>query len=231
MRICRKCAKQTSDESKICRDCGAILEDAPDNSVAETEIEWKPAAPAASSAPAEHEEAGAATAAQAIIDQVVAGSEEPAAPDAEAPAWKCPQCGEDVPGTFDVCWKCLTTKDGQKPGQEDAEFLQRIAEPSEDGSDNEPTDMYDEALGIRREHAKPSAQGGCIRCGSDKMMRGVRIRDQAEISDGWLKVVVFCFDDPVYGELQADICGDCGHVELRVRNPKALYEHYRKSEE
>ena len=37
------------------------------------------------------------------------------------------------------------------------------------------------------------------------------------------------FKDRLYGELKADICGDCGHVELRVANPKELYEHYRKS--
>ena len=30
MRICQKCSKQVSDESKICRDCGAILEEIPD---------------------------------------------------------------------------------------------------------------------------------------------------------------------------------------------------------
>ena len=36
MRICRKCSKQASHESKICRDCGAILEDIPNDSVAKT---------------------------------------------------------------------------------------------------------------------------------------------------------------------------------------------------
>lgn len=33
MRICRKCSKQVSDDRKICRDCGAILENIPDKSV------------------------------------------------------------------------------------------------------------------------------------------------------------------------------------------------------
>jgi hypothetical protein len=37
------------------------------------------------------------------------------------------------------------------------------------------------------------------------------------------------FKDRLYGELWADICGDCGHVELRVANPRQLYRHYRKS--
>ena len=33
MRMCLKCSKKVSDDSKICRDCGAILEDIPDDSV------------------------------------------------------------------------------------------------------------------------------------------------------------------------------------------------------
>jgi hypothetical protein len=33
MRICRKCSKPVSDHSKICRDCGAILEETPDEAV------------------------------------------------------------------------------------------------------------------------------------------------------------------------------------------------------
>jgi hypothetical protein len=37
------------------------------------------------------------------------------------------------------------------------------------------------------------------------------------------------FKDRLYGRLRADICGDCGHVEWRVVNPKALYEHYRQA--
>ena len=29
----------------------------------------------------------------------------PAEP-ANRPDWTCPECGEEVPGTFDSCWKC-----------------------------------------------------------------------------------------------------------------------------
>ena len=59
--------------------------------------------------------------------------------------------------------------------------------------------------------------------------------DQGEGSDGHLKVVVLgspqalIFKDRLYGEIVADICGKCGHVELRVTNPKKLYGHYQKS--
>jgi hypothetical protein len=30
----------------------------------------------------------------------------------DAPDWKCPACGETVPGTFDACWKCQAPRGG-----------------------------------------------------------------------------------------------------------------------
>ena len=29
-------------------------------------------------------------------------------PPSQAADWRCPKCGEEVPGTFDSCWKCGT---------------------------------------------------------------------------------------------------------------------------
>lgn len=83
--------------------------------------------------------------------------------------------------------------------------------------------------------AQPSPQGGCPRCGSAKVMHGVEVLDQGDSSDGQLKVVIYgnpsalFFQDRLYGYLTADICGDCGHVELRVANPDELYKHYGKT--
>ena len=34
--------------------------------------------------------------------------QEPTEPSAD---WKCASCGEDVPGNFDVCWKCNQPRD------------------------------------------------------------------------------------------------------------------------
>jgi hypothetical protein len=31
------------------------------------------------------------------------------------PAWHCPQCGTNVPGNFDICWKCQRAR----PPEED----------------------------------------------------------------------------------------------------------------
>jgi len=234
MRTCPKCSKQASDESKICRDCGSILDDIPDDSVPVATVQ--PEASVESGLPlvAEPQEAELKNGDRQSVGEVVVGSDEPAPLDAETPAWKCPQCDETVPGTFDVCWKCLTTKDGEKPKQ-DSEFLRQIAEASEDNTEDEPTDQYAEALGMGHEEQQQPPRAECPRCGSPKIMHGVTVSDQGEYSDGRLKVVVFgdpsalVFKDRLYGELRADICGDCGHVELRVANPEKLYGHYRKT--
>ena len=75
----------------------------------------------------------------------------------------------------------------------------------------------------------------CSHCGSTRIIPGVNIVDQGEGSDGKLEAVIYgspqalIFKDRLYGEINADICGECGHIELRVTNPRELYEHYRKS--
>lgn len=75
----------------------------------------------------------------------------------------------------------------------------------------------------------------CPECGSAKIMFGVTVQDQGQHSSGKLRVLIcgdpsaMIFKDRLYGELNADICGDCGHVELRVANPQELYRHYQKS--
>lgn len=37
-------------------------------------------------------------------------SEEKTAAAEDLPEWKCPQCGEVVPGNFGSCWKCETAR-------------------------------------------------------------------------------------------------------------------------
>ncbi len=75
----------------------------------------------------------------------------------------------------------------------------------------------------------------CGVCGSDKIIPEVRIGDQGQYSDGKLKVEIcgtpnaMIFKDRLHGELKAYICGSCGHTELRVINPEALYSKYLES--
>lgn len=37
--------------------------------------------------------------AEALIREALAGA-------SEAPAWRCPDCGEPLDGVFDACWNC-----------------------------------------------------------------------------------------------------------------------------
>ena len=71
--------------------------------------------------------------------------------------------------------------------------------------------------------------------GSSKIIPNATIFDQGQGSDGLLKVIVdgnpdaLIFKDRLYSRLAADICGDCGHVELKVDYPGRLYEQYLRS--
>lgn len=48
--------------------------------------------------------------ATAIVDEFVKGGQEKM--DLAAP-WKCPHCGEELEGQFDVCWNCQTHRPEQ----------------------------------------------------------------------------------------------------------------------
>ncbi len=41
--------------------------------------------------------------AEALIQVAMSGA-------ADAPAWRCPNCGEALEGVFDTCWRCGTSK-------------------------------------------------------------------------------------------------------------------------
>jgi hypothetical protein len=183
---CRKCENRSDIPSRICRACGGIVEEVPDDQPCFEEVPPSKAKAASQSSLELPSDESIPAAAEADVSR-------PASQDlgAGGPEWKCPQCGEMIPRNCDACWKCLTTK---------------TAVPTE-----------------------------CPRCGSTKIIPGVTILDQGEGSDGKLQVVMFgspealIFKDRLYGELNADICGECGHVELRVANPLSLYQHYKKS--
>jgi hypothetical protein len=75
----------------------------------------------------------------------------------------------------------------------------------------------------------------CPKCFSPKIIPGLAIRDQGEHSNGKLSTFVdaapdaLIFKNRLYSKLFADICGECGHVELRAENPGDLYNHYLQS--
>jgi len=195
MQRCPKCSTYYGDELKICRTCGAILE-----AVAEEPPQ------AAENDPSAYEDDHA--------DEATPAEQHP---------WTCSQCGQSVPGGFEVCWNCGTSQDGvpdldfdkEPEGNEEHEALQpQEAEPEPDAT---PTGRL------------------CPRCGSAKIIRNARIFNQGESLIGQIQVAVdanpeaLIFKDRLHDQLVADVCGNCGHVELRAVHPKGLYEHYLRS--
>ena len=68
----------------------------------------------------------------------------------------------------------------------------------------------------------------CLRCGSEKIMQDVLIRDG--MGSG-LNILVINTQASIFQKtkkeaLKAAVCGECGNVELSVNNPKQLWEHY-----
>ena len=71
----------------------------------------------------------------------------------------------------------------------------------------------------------------CPRCGSEKVMPNLQIRDNLGFGIK-LEVEVegnpnaMIFKKSRRSALKATVCGECGNVELSVNNPKQLWEHY-----
>lgn len=73
----------------------------------------------------------------------------------------------------------------------------------------------------------------CSRCGSEKIMTNLRIRDRYEAGVGQdLEVEVqrnpnaLIFKEAQREALRATVCGECGNVDLSVNNPQALWQAY-----
>jgi uncharacterized OB-fold protein len=78
----------------------------------------------------------------------------------------------------------------------------------------------------------------CPRCGSEKIIPGVPLLDRYGDVGGFhtpAEVQVhgapqaWVFKDTVAAKLLADVCGECGNVELRVDDFRELYAKYLKS--
>lgn len=151
--------------------------------------------------------------------------EEPCqAPPALPSSWNCPQCGESVPIGFEVCWNCGTSEDGTP----DPDFGKNLSADEDAQCWTEPNS---------RPASTKRSMRLCPKCDSSKIIPNVRILDRSEYGDGQLRLAVdanpdaLIFKDRLHGQLVADICGDCGYVELKVENPAELYEHYRQSKD
>ncbi len=227
MLVCRKCQKQVAGASRICRACGGILEEVPDHQPLAEDNQIGTEDMVLSSTP---QTSGPSSTGPAANSNAPTENEGPSSGNESAgPEWQCPNCGVRVPGNFEVCWKCLGTKAGEQA--EDAGEL--LAEVNENDQEAEAPIEDDEILETDGEDLSVPTE--CSRCWSTRIIPGLTIVDQGGGSDGKLKAVIFgspqalIFKDREYGEIKTDICGKCGHIELRVTNPRELYEHYQES--
>lgn len=78
----------------------------------------------------------------------------------------------------------------------------------------------------------------CLRCGSERIVPDVRLFDRfgdtgAFTASTQLTVRgepdAWFFKDSASGRLFANVCGDCGYVELHVENYRELYEKHVKA--
>jgi hypothetical protein len=205
MRRCQKCSLTFPDSAKICRSCGAILDDVVDEPP-----------PLSQSSGYQREQL------ESIAQQVLSEPDQsPADQSGEQYSWTCSQCSEQVPGSFDICWNCGTDRSGT-PGPRSFEAM----------IDSKPEPGLPP---ISIETVAESRTLTCKLCGSIKVVPNVHVVDQGRNSSGNLQLVVYgapeaiFFKDRRWGEITADICGECGHLELRVENAKELYDHYLNS--
>lgn len=205
---CPKCSKIFEDGSRICRECGAILEEEspreePIASESETD-QIEPASPAADLAPTDDK--------PPVVN--------PFGVDAAAVnvgPWRCARCAESVPGNFDVCWNCGADRQGVQALDEsalpEAETVERLTSA---------------------EAVAPPPLATCAECQADAVIQGLPLVSE-EAPGLELKVVCYgnpsalVFKDPFFGSLRADVCGHCGHVRFRVINADQLLENYVES--
>ncbi len=77
----------------------------------------------------------------------------------------------------------------------------------------------------------------CSKCGSDKIIPDVKIIDHGYMDSKHDLSIEFnknpgawLFKGTQKGTLFANICGQCGHVELSVNNPEELWDLYIKNQ-
>jgi hypothetical protein len=194
-----------NDSSKICRSCGAILEEVAGESPSPLAMRLD-----------EREQL------ELIAEQALSSVDQAPKDRLQVKyAWTCSECAERVPGTFDICWNCGTDRNG-------------VVAPRNLEADAN-TEAIDSPPPRQGDSAKVGVEPRCTVCGSTKVVPNVQVLDQGQHSGGTLQVVIYgdpdaiIFKDRLWGKIRADICGQCGHVQLRVNNFNELYDHYLNS--
>lgn len=74
----------------------------------------------------------------------------------------------------------------------------------------------------------------CKKCGSTKIMEDIILSDYVvygipkNLSVRLKKTNRVLFNEYAKTDIISDICGNCGHMELKIANPKELWETYLK---
>ena len=158
---------------------------------------------------------------------------------------RCPKCSATFDEALNFCQVCgaMLEKMAEEPA--------RAADTMPQKKDEKPEAVPGPAIGKDAskgtearlpltEKAKPAVTAQklprqCLKCGSTKMIPDARTRIRG--SEGTFSVYVdafpnaWVFKERAYSELLADICADCGHVELKVLDARALYNNYLQSKE
>ncbi len=218
---CTRCQVDVPEDRRICRRCGAILQEVevPPEMEAPPEVEGAAAGESVDSPPERSKIIEALDPAGSFDEVPVVSEGRSAGP------WDCPSCAEAVDAGFDVCWSCGT----DRHGVEDPSFARVSDKPDSDL----PTAAAP-GIPVPPPSARVPFGSPCPRCGSRKVIPGaffVGRRLVAPDADD----VRFAFATPS-GEgydhqagsaaILGETCGACGHVELRVRDPHELFTDY-----
>ena len=145
--------------------------------------------------------------------------------------WQCAKCGQSVEDDLDVCWSCGTSKEG-------------LEDPTFRTADDAGVDPGAGAVGVDQpeepadDRTAGRARRVCRQCGSEKIIPTVSLLDHygdmgVRSDEATVEVHgtpgAWIFRDTAEGGVRLDVCGECGHAEVRVRNARALWEKYRRS--
>jgi len=123
--------------------------------------------------------------------------------------WRCVTCGEHHLQRALVCWRCGT----DAWGKEDPHFVKATLDASAGGAG---AGVEPEAP-LHPEEVPYRVVPQCERCRSRKVIPDLELAVHVAADPDAL-----LFRGPT-ARLLADICGECGHVELRIKDAAALY--------
>jgi len=134
----------------------------------------------------------------------------------------CPKCSAKYGDDLNFCQNCST-------------MLQTVVEEPPSPPKSEPALPAKEEPAAKSPAIPKQPLLRCPRCGSGKIIPNTPIRDRNEGSNQSLSAFVdaepnaLIFKERQYSTLLGDICGECGHVELKAQDYRSLYRHYMQS--